>query len=205
MGCYSGPNRIFAFSVRTLVGFDLEAHFLPQCSAKESAYAVGLPFGSGHKVLQLGAFPPLQQFQDNRRLTAVAGCRNRGGPFRRPASLRSNSPRPFATIRGKALDSCPDAVHGNLPAGELSHRAYARQAVPDFDQAGGGPSCCQLSQFFHVPEAFGFRVILCLAAEARAVMLSSLSIVKIVILSSLLSRVIPCSRHSSLGWRPQAS
>jgi hypothetical protein len=73
MFSYSGLNRIPTLSARALAGLDMEAQFLPQCSAEKSAYAVGLPFGGGHEFLQRGAFAPLQQFQDCGRLTALAG------------------------------------------------------------------------------------------------------------------------------------
>jgi hypothetical protein len=59
---------------------------------------------------------------------------------------------------GKVLDGFPDTVDSNLAAREFPYRAYARHAVPDFNQAGSRPFPCHLIEFFGASEALGFRV-----------------------------------------------
>jgi hypothetical protein len=63
-------------------------------------------------------------------------------------------------LRGKVLDGFPDTIDRNLPAREFPYRAYAGQAVPDFDQAGSWPFSCHLIEFFSASETLGFGVAL---------------------------------------------
>jgi hypothetical protein len=129
-------NRISALPRCALGRLDLQAHFLPQGTAEEPAHAVGLPFGGLHECLQCGAFVPLQQPQDYCCFTAHTRCRTRGCMLRRPDQLRRDRRRLYAVLRGKVLDGFPDTSCGNLAAREFPYGTYARQAVPDFDQAG---------------------------------------------------------------------
>lgn len=65
--------------------------------------------------------------------------------------------------RGKVLNCRPDARHRFLPISELLDPGYARQAVPDFNQAGTRPLSGQLRQPGLVAEAlrvrYGFGIL----------------------------------------------
>src|SRR5712692_10750102 len=67
-------EAVNALAVLAFRRFDLQPHLLAEGAGNIAAYAVGLPIGSFHDVLQAGSAGPFQQIQHLFGLAALAGA-----------------------------------------------------------------------------------------------------------------------------------
>ena len=120
-----------------LGGPHLEAQFLLQMAADETAYAVCLPACRAHDGAQSGSFGLLQQRDHLRRLGVFPPCRSRAaaGLVLGAGLVRRHLPPLCASGGLQVLNGLPNPSGGHLPAGEPFDRFHTRQAVPDLDQA----------------------------------------------------------------------
>jgi hypothetical protein len=167
----SGLDRIGALALRRLRGLDGQPLLLAQ-DREETANRMTLPAGRLHKFLQGSSAGPSQQAQDLGRFTTLAGCGalpHPTGLFARPRLVRRDTGRLCTRLRGKALDSRPNAGAGYPPARKLPDRLLAGQGIST--KRRPGQFSAKRPSSTALPKHSTSGVLFASLAQAKAVML----------------------------------